>query len=54
MAAESTVKPDDLVVCLLTGSGLKDIATARKVAGEPTSIDADTTKAKEPLDALGL
>jgi threonine synthase len=42
------------VVCLLTGSGLKDIGSARKVAGEPSVIDADPEAALQVLDTLGL
>jgi threonine synthase len=33
------VKPDETVVCLLTGSGLKDIASAMKTAGTGTVIE---------------
>lgn len=38
-AARGDVAPDERVVCVNTGSGLKDIAAARKVAGEPTVIE---------------
>lgn len=54
MAAEGTVKPDERVVCLMTGSGLKDITNALKVAGQPSPLDADLAAANKALDALGL
>ncbi len=33
------VKSDETIVCLITGSGLKDISSAMKVAGEGTRIE---------------
>ena len=54
LAGKGRIKPDDRIVCLLTGSGLKDIANARKVAGEPTTIDADLDAANRALDRFGL
>jgi len=36
---QGLVKQDETVVCLLTGSGLKDIASAMKVAGTGTVIE---------------
>jgi len=54
LAREGKVKRDERVVCLLTGSGLKDVANARKVAGEPTGIKADLDAANQALDRLGL
>jgi threonine synthase len=39
LAEQGKVHPDERVVCLMTGSGLKDIQNARKVAGEPILID---------------
>lgn len=41
LAAAGRVDPDERIVCLMTGSGLKDIQNARKVAGEPITIDPD-------------
>ncbi len=34
----SKIGEDETVVCLVTGNGLKDVASARKVAGEPAVI----------------
>lgn len=45
LAAAKRVEKDERIVCLMTGSGLKDIANARKVAGEPTVIDPDVDAA---------
>ena len=38
-ARDGLVQPDETVVCMLTGNGLKDVASARKVAGEPVALD---------------
>jgi threonine synthase len=34
------IEADELVVCIVSGSGLKDIANVQKTAGEPLIIDA--------------
>jgi len=39
MVDKKLIDPDEQVVCLVTGSGLKDAARARQVAGEPMIID---------------
>src|SRR5512143_2469053 len=39
--AEHLVAPEERIVVLATGSGLKDVASARKAVGEPYLIDAD-------------
>ena len=36
---QGLVKPDETIVCLITGSGLKDIKSAMQVAGEGTHIE---------------
>lgn len=38
-AASGAVAPDERVVCVVTGNGLKDVAAARRVAGEPVVIE---------------
>ncbi|MCX6348177.1 MAG: pyridoxal-phosphate dependent enzyme, partial [Candidatus Aureabacteria bacterium] len=38
LRAQGKVKDDETVVCLVTGNGLKDVASAMKVAGEPTPV----------------
>ncbi len=50
MLAEGSVGADERVLCLLTGSGLKDIAGALRVAGEPTEIDPTIEAAEAALD----
>lgn len=39
MVTDGRIAPDEVVVCLVSGNGLKDIASARKVAGLPQVID---------------
>lgn len=39
MVTDGRVAPDEVVVCLVSGNGLKDIASARQVAGLPQVID---------------
>ncbi|MCP4201667.1 MAG: threonine synthase [bacterium] len=51
MAATADLGSSERVVCLLTGSGLKDIASARRVAGEPEVIEPTVESAEA---ALGL
>ena len=39
MVREERIAADELIVCIVTGSGLKDITNARSVAGEPQLIE---------------
>ena len=39
MVREERIAADELIVCIVTGSGLKDITNARSVAGEPRLIE---------------
>ncbi len=39
MVTEGKIAQDEVVVCLVSGNGLKDIASAQKVAGLPRLID---------------
>ncbi|MFH0953301.1 MAG: threonine synthase [Verrucomicrobiota bacterium] len=52
MARQDIVRPDERVVCLITGSGLKDIASARRAAGEPVVIDPSAEAAEAALQQL--
>jgi len=54
MAASGDIGPDEQVVCLLTGNGLKDVDSARKVAGEPCLIDANADAANDALTSMGF
>jgi threonine synthase len=47
MADDKLIDRDELVVCLVTGSGLKDTARARQVAGEPMIIDPSLDAVKK-------
>jgi threonine synthase len=49
MANNNLIEADELVVCLVTGSGLKDAAVARQVAGEPLVIEPSLEAVKEAL-----
>jgi len=50
MVREGKIEEDELVVCIVSGSGLKDIANVQKTAGEPLIIDPsiDAVKAAGP------
>jgi threonine synthase len=50
MAGDKLIDRDELVVCLVTGSGLKDTARARQVAGEPTIIEPSLDAVREQCE----
>lgn len=52
-AREGRVKPDETVVCMITGNGLKDVASARKVAGDPVPVEANVAAALAATEGLG-
>lgn len=47
--AAGKVKDGETVVCLVTGNGLKDVASAMKVAGEPTPVAPELKALKKLL-----
>jgi threonine synthase len=47
--ADGLMDPDEHIVVLVTGSGLKDIASARKAVGEPMVVDKDMGDVKRVL-----
>ena len=47
--AEGLVDPEERIVVLSTGNGLKDIASARKSVGEPMVVDKDLAAVKKAL-----
>ena len=49
LLAEGRIDAEERVLCLLTGSGLKDVAGARRVAGEPTEIEPTIEAAEAAL-----
>ena len=46
---QGLVHPDERIVVLSTGNGLKDIASARKSVGEPMVVDKDLADVKRAL-----
>lgn len=52
-AREGILQPEETVVCMCTGNGLKDIASARKAAGEPTPVANDVAAALAATEGLG-
>lgn len=45
-AADGLVDPDERIVVLVTGNGLKDVASARKSVGEPFIVNKDLADVK--------
>ena len=52
-ARDGIVQPDETVVCMCTGNGLKDVASARKAAGEPTPVANGVDAAMAATEGLG-
>lgn len=52
-AAAEIVGPEETVVCLCTGNGLKDIASARKAAGHPVSLENSVAAALAATAEIG-
>ena len=52
-AREGIVKPEETVVCMCTGNGLKDVASARRVAGDPTPVEANAAAAMAATEGMG-
>lgn len=50
MVRDKKIAADELVVCLVSGSGLKDIVSARTAAGEPKVIDPSVEAVKDALE----
>ncbi len=53
MAMEEMLERDATVVCLITGSGLKDVARAQTSVAEPVVIDASLEAVREALVISG-
>jgi threonine synthase len=47
MVDQGFIKPDEKVVTVITGNGLKDIKSAQKAAGQPLDVKPDINKLKE-------
>ena len=52
--AEGLVDPEERIVVLSTGNGLKDIASARKSVNEPSVVDVDLADVKRAMRQLGM
>ena len=50
MVRDERIAADDVVVCIVTGSGLKDIANARAVAGEPQLIEPSLKAVRDAVE----
>ncbi len=49
MVHDDRIEADELVVCIVSGSGLKDIANARKAVGKPLIIDPSIDAVRDTL-----
>ena len=54
MLREGRLSPEDRLVVLVTGNGLKDVSSAIKAAGTPHRIDPDVGDLKRLVERLGL
>lgn len=52
MVRENRIGADEVIVCLITGNGLKDVANASSIAGTPRTIDPTLEAVRESLDNL--
>ena len=50
MVREKRIAADEVVVCIVTGSGLKDITSARSVVGEPQAIEPSLKAVREAVE----
>ena len=48
-ARRKQIDEDELVVCLISGSGLKDVANAATVVGKPSSVDLSLDSVRDAL-----
>lgn len=51
---EQRLDRDELVVCIVSGSGLKDIAHAKTVAGEPRIIEPSLQEVRKYHQSMGV
>jgi threonine synthase len=52
LAIAGRIKPGETAVCLVSGNGLKDVASARRSVGDPVVIDASLDAAQRAVDQL--
>ena len=53
MARQKKLDADELVVCLISGSGLKDVTNAATAVGKPLTVDPTTESVREVLAISG-
>ena len=53
MLREQKIDKDECILCVISGSGLKDVANARPVAGEPVLVDASIDAVREACAKVG-
>ncbi len=53
MAQQKKIDADELVVCLISGSGLKDVTNAATAVGKPLTVDPTTESVREVLATSG-
>jgi threonine synthase len=51
---EHRIELDELVVCIVSGSGLKDIGHARSIAGEPLIIEPSLKEVRKYHQSMGV
>ena len=54
MVSENRIEADELVVCLVSGSGLKDVGSAQRAAGESLVIDPSVDAVRDVLPRRSL
>jgi threonine synthase len=52
MVSDNKIETDELVVCLVSGSGLKDVGSAQRAAGKPLVINASIDAVRNALETL--
>lgn len=50
---KGVIKEDEVVVCAVTGNGLKDVTNAIKAAGEPIKVEPTSEGLKKALASIG-
>lgn len=54
MVRAGRISPEERIVVIVTGNGLKDVASAVKAAGHPHHVDPDVDDLKRLVERLGL
>jgi len=54
LIAEGRLSGSERAVCLITGSGLKDVDTAMKIAGKTIPVEPDLESLKKAISIAGI